>query len=214
MAGKELEIRRDVVKQAYRPVLLLSTALSTLLCVGFYWADLPLERTRQVHQKQADVIEMVEIPPTAQEQQQAAPSRPQVPIEAEDEMDIEELTIEDTDLYEMAELEVPDKISETVAEEEPPMEFWMVEEKPQPVKQAVPEYPELARQAGIEGEVWVLMVLDTQGKVETVSIVRGHPVFHEAALEAARKMEYTPAMQNDRPVRIKISQKISFRLRG
>ena len=215
MSDAKMDVRRDIVKQAYRPVLLLSTALSTLLVLGFYWANMPLERTRQVHQKQAEIIEVVEIPPTAQQEQQAAPARPQVPIEAEDEMEIEELTIEDTDLYEQAELPVPEKIQDHVVEvEEPPMEFWMVEEKPDIVTQAVPLYPEIARQAGMEGDVIVEMVLGTDGRVESVRILRGPPVFHEEAKKAAMRMVFTPARQNDRPVRIKISQRISFRLRG
>lgn len=209
--------RRDIVKTMSQPALFVSIVVSALIVMGFYYADPRLERTREFQKQVVEDIEVVEIPPTAQETQQAAPARPQVPIEAEDEADIEELTIEDTDLYEQAQVAVPEKLveaSDTFVEEEPPLEFWMVEEKPQLSSQAVyPEYPDIARTAGMEGDVFVEMVVGTNGKVESVRILRGPPIFHESAKAAAMKMEFTPAKQNDRPVRVKVAQRISFRLR-
>ena len=210
--------RRDIVKAMSRPALFGSLIVSALIVMGFYYIDPRLERTREFQKQEVENIEVVEIPPTAQETQQAAPARPQVPIEAEDEADIEELTIEDTDLYEQAQVAVPEKLVEegsgTFVEEEPPMEFWMVEEKPQLSSQAVyPEYPDIARTAGMEGDVFVEMVVGTDGKVESVRVLRGPPIFHESAKAAAMKMEFTPARQNDRPVRVKVAQRISFRLR-
>ena len=213
---KKVEQRRDIVKTMSRPALLGSLVLSAMIVMGFYAADMRLERTRTFQKREVENIEVVEIPQTAQEQQQAAPARPQVPIEADEEADIEELTIDDTELYDQAEVAVPDKLIEedAFAAEEAPMEFWMVEEKPGLMSgAAVPEYPEIARQAGMEGDVFVEMILGTDGKVESVRILRGPPVFHESAKAAAMKMAFTPALQNDRPVRVKVAQRISFRLR-
>ena len=206
--------RRDLVKTMSRPALLGALIVSMLAAVGFYAADLRLERTEEYERIVSEDIEIVEIPPTAQQQQQQAPARPQVPIEAEDEADIEELTIEDTQLYQHATVAVPERIADDgIVEEEPVLEFWMVEETPRALVQAVPEYPEIARQAGMEGDVFVQMVVGTDGNVESVEILRGPPVFHESAKAAAMRMKFTPALQNDRPVRVKVSQRISFRLR-
>lgn len=216
MAVKQHQ-RRDIVKRMSRPALFGSLIVSAMIVTGFYYIDPQLEKTREFMKQTVEDIEVVEIPPTAQETQQAAPARPQVPIEAEDEADIEELTIEDTDLYEQAQVAVPEKLiesAETFVEEEPPMEFWMVEEKPQLAGSAVyPEYPDIARTAGMEGDVFVEMVVGVDGKVESVRVLRGPPIFHESAKAAAMKMEFTPARQNDRPVRVKVAQRISFRLR-
>ncbi len=214
MAGAA-EPRKDIVKAMSRPALLGSLVVSAFIVMGFYWADPRLERTRTFEKREVENIEIVEIPPTAQEQEQAAPARPQVPIEAEDEAEIEDLTIEDTELYEQASVAVPDKlVDEGAYAEEPVMEFWMVEETPVLSTQAVPVYPEIARQAGMEGNVYVQMVVGTDGKVESVRVLSGPPVFHEAAKAAAMKMVFTPARQNDRPVRVLVNQKIGFRLRS
>jgi len=196
-------------------MLLVATIISMVACLGFYYSNPYLERGREIVQKQAESIDVVEIPPTAQEKAQAAPARPQVPVEAQDEAEVEDLTIMDTQLYEQASVAVPEKLQEAgiVEEEPPPMEFWMVEEKPTSIFQAIPVYPEIARQAGIEGDVFVEMVVGTDGHVESVQILRGPPVFHESAREAAMKMIFSPAKQNDRAVRVKVAQKISFRLR-
>jgi len=221
MVGTSVKPRRDVVKTIYRPVLLVSTLVSAFLCVGFYNLNMRMEKERVSSQKQGQAIEVVDIPATAQQQEQAAaPARPAVPVEARDESQVQDLTIMDTELYQQASVAVPEKlqeasnISQQVEQEAPPMEFWMVEEKPTIVTQVIPVYPEIARQAGMEGDVIVEMVIGTDGKVQSVQILRGPPVFHDAARDAAMKMTFTPAKQNDRPVRVKVSQRISFRLRS
>jgi protein TonB len=219
MVRASVEPRRDIVKTIYRPVLIGATLVSAFLCVGFYQLNMRMEKDREIASKTAQVIDVVDIPATAQEQQAAAaPARPAVPVEATDESQVQEMTIMDTELYQQASVAVPEKlqegnISQQVEQEAPPMEFWMVEEKPNIITQAIPVYPEIARQAGMEGDVIVEMVIGTEGRVQSVAILRGPPVFHDAAREAAMKMTFSPAKQNDRPVRVKVSQRISFRLR-
>ena len=214
MANITVEPRKDILKTLYRPVLAVSTIISGVVCFGFFSANPTLERTQEIRTRQAEQVEVVEIPPTEHEQQQVAPSRPQVPVEAEDEADIEDFTIEDTELFDEVELEVPSKIDDEVIveEEEPVMELWLVEEQPRVMQQAVPEYPDIARQAGMEGNVTVTMVVGTDGHVEHVEVIAGPAVFHQAAIDAARRVVFTPARQNDRPVRVKVNQTIKFRL--
>ncbi len=207
------EPRKDILKQMYRPALAVSSVVSVALCFGFYNSNPALERTKDIQARTTEQVEVVEIPPTEHQQQEVAPSRPQVPVEAEDEAEIEDITIEDTELFEEIDLAVPDKIEDViVAEEEPVMELWLVEEQPRVTQQAMPEYPDIARQAGMEGNVTVMMVVGTDGRVESVQVIAGPPVFHEAAIEAARRVVFTPARQNDRPVRVKVNQTIKFRL--
>lgn len=206
--------RRDTAKILSRPALIVSTIISVLLALGFYHLNLELQSGEGIYDRKAETIDVVEIPPTAQERAQVAPARPQVPIEARDEAEVEDLTIMDTELYEQASVAVPDKLQESgVGEEAPPMEFWMVEEKPVQINQVMPVYPEIARQAGMEGDVFVEMVVGTDGRVQDVRILRGPPVFHQAAKSAAMQAVFSPAKQNDRPVRVKVNQRISFRLR-
>jgi len=80
--------------------------------------------------------------------------------------------------------------------------FWKVERKPKLVREAKPEYPEMARAAGIEGKVVVSMVVDTLGNVASaeVYVPSGNLLLDQAAVAAAYKCGFTPGFQRDRPV--------------
>lgn len=80
----------------------------------------------------------------------------------------------------------------------------------------LPKYPEMARKAGVEGKVWVQILVDKKGIVRDAIIASESGVsagFEEAALEAAMKRKYSPAMQNKNPVAVWISYKVSFKLK-
>ncbi len=52
-----------------------------------------------------------------------------------------------------------------------PPDFVPVEKQPQPTSSPVPIYPESARKDSVEGIVWVKLVVDEQGNVDTVSVI-------------------------------------------
>ena len=62
-----------------------------------------------------------------------------------------------------------------------------------PVKQVRPAYPTLARQAHISGSVRVEVVIAPNGKVKSASVLGGHPLLAQTALEAAKQWQYAPA---------------------
>ena len=103
-----------------------------------------------------------------------------------------------------------------VEEEELPAvgEFIPVEEVPVAVQMPTPAYPEVARQAGIEGTVFIQILVDKTGKVRDVKIQKGPEMFHEAAREAAWKSVWRPAIQNHRPVAVWVAYPVRFLLRG
>ncbi len=92
--------------------------------------------------------------------------------------------------------------------------YYKVEVKPKPVYNAIPEYPELARKAGIEGVTVVKMLVDIDGSITEVIILKssGNHMLDEAALVAARKSKFTPARQRDRFVRVWVARQMQFRL--
>ena len=61
------------------------------------------------------------------------------------------------------------------------------------VKQVRPAYPQLARQAHISGSVRVEVVIAPNGKVKSASVLGGHPLLAQTALEAAKQWQYAPA---------------------
>lgn len=101
-----------------------------------------------------------------------------------------------------------------VIEEEPSPELFIpVEKFPAPVKQVKPEYPDLARRAGIEGVVWVRILVDKQGHAKKALIIKSDTeIFNEAALQAALQWVFTPALMNSGPVMVWVAVPFRFQL--
>jgi len=98
----------------------------------------------------------------------------------------------------------------------PPDEFVPYDELPVPIKEVKPEYPPLARQAGIEGIVWVKILVDKNGKVRNALIFRPSGAsagFEESALAAVKQNEYTPAISNNQPVAVWAVFPVKFQLK-
>lgn len=167
---------------------------------------------------QVFVIETVDIPETRQELQRPALKRPEVPLRVEGEIVPEEVTIEVTELdFDRLDIEVPAfsvPVQPDFEEELEPVDIWAVEEKPQIVKQIQPEYPMVARKAGLEGTVYLKVLVSKAGQVTKVEVVRGKEIFHQAALDAIRAFEFRPARQSDKPVDVWLMVPMQFRLTG
>jgi len=83
---------------------------------------------------------------------------------------------------------------------------------PKAIVQRPPEYPPLARQAHIQGEVRIDAVLDEQGNVIQMQIVSGPAVLQQAALDALSHWKYEPTYLNDIPIAVQMIITISFKL--
>ena len=81
---------------------------------------------------------------------------------------------------------------------------FFVDEIPAPVREVKPEYPEIARQAGVEGLVIVDVLVGTNGRVVEAQIDPRINVLmlNQSALEAARQWVFTPAIQKGQPVMV------------
>jgi len=92
-----------------------------------------------------------------------------------------------------------------------PGQVLFVDELPVPAREVKPEYPEIARQAGVEGLVIIDALIGTDGRVVEVHIDPRINVvmLNESALEAARKWVFTPAIDKGQPVMVWI--KLPFR---
>lgn len=63
------------------------------------------------------------------------------------------------------------------------------------VKRVLPEYPEVARAAKIQGAVKLLVAVEPSGKVKSAKAVGGNPAFVQAALAVINKWKFEPAAQ-------------------
>lgn len=94
-----------------------------------------------------------------------------------------------------------------------PDAFIPVEHAPELIAMAAPAYPELARDAGIEGTVLVRALVGRDGFVHEVRILESVLTLDDAALAAARDAVFKPALQQDKPVAVWVVIPIEFRLR-
>jgi protein TonB len=92
-----------------------------------------------------------------------------------------------------------------------PGEVPFPDELPVEVRAVKPEYPDLAKQAGVEGLVIVDVLVGRDGRVQEARIDPRINILllNESALVAARKWVFTPAMMKGLPVSVWI--KIPFR---
>jgi TonB family protein len=76
----------------------------------------------------------------------------------------------------------------------------------------LPVYPEVARRARVEGAVILQVVVERDGSITQIEVVRSQPLFDQAAIDAVSRWRYKPAALGDRPVRVSLTIRIEFRL--
>jgi TonB family protein len=76
-----------------------------------------------------------------------------------------------------------------------------------------PEYPEVARRAGIEGQVTLLLRIGGDGAVQDAQLLSGEPVLGRAAAEAVEQWRYRPVRVGGQPVNVLTSVTLAFELR-
>jgi protein TonB len=83
---------------------------------------------------------------------------------------------------------------------------------PRQILSVQPEYPELARQAHVWGDVVVDAVIDERGNVVRAHAVSGHPVLIPAALQAVLQWKYQPTLLNGTPLAVEMEVTVHFNL--
>jgi protein TonB len=181
-----------------------------IILIGTFYAFKKFEIGTKLPENVDIKIEVIEIPPTEQIQRPPPPSRPAIPIEADDDEMLDDVTIEETEVVFEAREDAPPP---PPVEEEEVYEFFAVSEKPVLIKKAVPDYPDLARKAQIEGKVVVTVTIDKTGVVEDATIFKSVPMLDEAAVAAAMQCKFKPAKQRDKFVKVKMNIPFDFKLR-
>jgi len=160
------------------------------------------------------------------------PAPPEVIQIVENDLEIEEVEFESTETDESEEIE----IVEEEEEDDEIFNFAVVENKPifpgceklatendkfmcfnQGIMKHIGknfEFPELARQMGIQGKVYVNFVIEKNGKVSTVTIARGvDKLIDDEAIRVIKKLPtFIPAKQRGKPVRMQYTVPINARL--
>jgi TonB family protein len=82
---------------------------------------------------------------------------------------------------------------------------------PRPISSAPVVYPEIARQAGVEGNVVVRIVIDTTGKVTDARALSGPILLRDAAVRSLRESRYVPSKLDGHPISVEMLVTIQFR---
>jgi TonB family protein len=91
-------------------------------------------------------------------------------------------------------------------------EFVYVEELPEAITKVAPDYPDIARQSGIEGTVMVQALVGKDGKVRDTKVVKSIPVLDDAAVRAVSQWVFKPALTNNKPVAVWVAVPVRFAL--
>jgi len=75
-----------------------------------------------------------------------------------------------------------------------------------------PDYPEAARQAGVQGLVILDAVIDESGVVTQTNVVSGPPSLSAAAVDAVRWWRYDPYLVNSKPAPVETTITLNFQL--
>ncbi len=175
-----------------------------------------------------------EIIPITQRQMAPPPPPPEVIEVVEDDVELEEeLTIQSTETDQEEEVEVID-IEEEVSDEA--LSFAVVESVPifpgcenaktneekrscfqqQILKYVSQEFkfPEMARQMGIQGRVYINFVIEKDGSISNVQVLRGvDPLLDDEAVRVVNSLpKMTPAKQRGKSVRMQFTLPINAKL--
>jgi protein TonB len=83
---------------------------------------------------------------------------------------------------------------------------------PQKVTHVSPVYPPIAQSARVQGVVIVEAIIDREGRVGYVRILRSIPLLDQAALDAVKQWEFTPTHLNGSPVPVIMTATVQFTL--
>ncbi|MBU1231153.1 MAG: TonB family protein [Proteobacteria bacterium] len=89
-----------------------------------------------------------------------------------------------------------------------------VDRMPVVARRIKPVYPMDARRRGISGQVLLRLFVDVEGGVREVNVERAEPsgIFEDAAVEAARKWRFEPAVFKGAPVGVWMTLPVRFAL--
>jgi len=166
-------------------------------------------------------FEVSKVDLTKQIQRAPPPNRPAVPVASETETLLGDETIDDTDV-DLEEIPPPPPPPIKKDQGDGDAEVFVAYDTPPDLKGGFDfirrnlKYPDMARQAGIEGKAIVSCIVDENGDVLKAEVVKedGNVGFGQAAVDVIMKAKFNPARQRDKAVKVRISVPVVFKLRG
>ncbi|HAH59299.1 MAG TPA: energy transducer TonB [Bacteroidales bacterium] len=218
----DLERKRTVFVQIG---MIISLAL---ILLAFEWKTYDVEQT-QIAARQAENVEEEMIEITQQNKPPPPPAPPPTTTLiniVQDDVEVLDDIIIDAEATQFT--EIPTYTPPAVVEEEEVAEaeiFTVVEDQPSfpggdeariRFLQENIKYPQMARESGIQGTVYVTFVVEKNGAVTDVRVLRGiGGGCDEEAVRVIKAMpRWNPGKQRGKPVRVQFNMPIKFTLAG
>ncbi len=100
-----------------------------------------------------------------------------------------------------------------LAEAGPPYRVGENVTRPEKLSGANPVYTEMARKARVQGIVILEAIIDEQGDVTNLQVLKGLPMgLDQAAVEAVRTWKFKPATMDGRPVKVYYTLTVNFQV--
>jgi protein TonB len=199
----------------------MGLTLALVVTLVAFKVNLGPPEVQEIIEEEPQMVEMEEIEQTQQIEKPPPPPRPPVPIEVpnDETLDDEILDI-DAEIDFDEPVDLPPPPPPPADEEEPEPEIFVVVEQMPELIGGLPElqkkikYPEIAKKAGVEGNVILQFIVDEEGRVVDPVVVKGIGAgCDEEALKAVRTAKFKPGKQRGKAVKVKFSLPIRFRLK-
>lgn len=203
-------------KKVFEASLIAALVLVTLIIRFYTFGD-----SGRTVAKTEIQFEVSKVDLTKQTKRAPPPNRPAIPVASETETLLGDETIDDTDV-DLEEIPPPPPPPIKKDDGNGEAEVFVAYDTPPDLKGGFDfirknlKYPDMARQAGIEGKAIVSCVVDENGNVVKAEVVKedGNVGFGQAAIDVIMKAKFNPARQRDKAVKVRISVPVVFKLRG
>ncbi len=78
------------------------------------------------------------------------------------------------------------------------------------ISQAPPEYPQIARNARVQGTVRLAAMIGIDGSVEELEVISGHALLIKSSIDAVSKWKYQPFQLNGAPVEVQTEIDVKY----
>ncbi len=207
------------LRNHYTVLLQIGLVVTLTVFLVAFKVDLRSEDSNKDLTEEQEVVKMKDIVQTKHKKEPPPPPRPQVPQEVPNDEIVEDRALNlNAEINMNQKLEVPDPPKDDKGEEEEV--FVVVEQQPQLIGglrelQQKINYPEMARKAGIEGRVYLQFIVNKDGNVEDPKVVRGiGGGCDKEAIRVIKEAKFKPGRQRGKPVRVRFSMPIVFKLQN
>jgi len=203
-----IEMKPSFDLKEYFPLHFRIALLATLVLFILAFQLIPEREVKPYKPKVHKAIKVEKLPPQLKNiVEPPPPPKPKIPVAAKTDEEVEQQTIEKTDFTGFErEAEVDLEVPDFVPYDTPPQALNEAE-----ARRMYLEYPEICRKAGIEGTVYLKLLVWKTGEVKKVVVLKSlHEACDAAAVKFAYHLRFSPAKQRDIAVSVWVAFPVKF----